>query len=220
MSRPPLHASKKGNAPWVCHRLLIDLWIKVFATSLASHPPLVGHFHHSGVTRAGSDYWRPCTASECSMLYNYNLTFVVSDKYVFHNGLLWYFLSQLLLLMFQNPALSLWKIRVLGQFQREFHEEFHDIKYHQFCWRGKERERWSFMECEESFITMKLIWHSYLVLSLGIYVHETPTETGLTLFGLCLSIPSEWNDFFYQSNLIMAFLEKYTGKRKKEIQSQ
>ena len=26
--------------------------------------------------------------------------------------------------------------------------------------------------------------------------------------------------FFYQSNLIMAFLEKYTGKRKKEIQSQ
>ena len=162
MSRPPLHASKKGNAPWVCHRLLIDLWIKVFATSLASHPPLVGHFHHSGVTRAGSDYWRPCTASECSMLYNYNLTFVVSDKYVFHNGLLWYFLSQLLLLMFRNPALSLWKIRVLDQFQWEFH----DIKYHQFCWRGKERERWSFMECEESFITMKLIWPSYLVLTM------------------------------------------------------
>ena len=26
--------------------------------------------------------------------------------------------------------------------------------------------------------------------------------------------------FFYQSNLIMALLEKYTGKRKKEIQSQ
>ena len=36
------------------------------------------------------------------------------------------------------------------------------------------------MGCEESFITMKFIWHSYLVLSLGIYTHETPTETGLT----------------------------------------
>ena len=38
----------------------------------------------------------------------------------------------------------------------------------------------SFMGCEESFITMKLIWHSYLVPSLGICVHETPTETGLS----------------------------------------
>ena len=35
------------------------------------------------------------------------------------------------------------------------------------------------MGCEESFITMKSIWHSYLVLSLGNCVHETLTETGL-----------------------------------------
>ena len=35
------------------------------------------------------------------------------------------------------------------------------------------------MECEESFITMKSIWHSYLVLSLGNCVHETLTETDL-----------------------------------------
>ena len=35
------------------------------------------------------------------------------------------------------------------------------------------------MRCDESFITMKLIWHGYLVSSIGICVHETPTETGL-----------------------------------------
>ena len=35
------------------------------------------------------------------------------------------------------------------------------------------------MKCEESFITMKLIWHGYLVLSLAICVHKIPTETGL-----------------------------------------
>ena len=29
------------------------------------------------------------------------------------------------------------------------------------------------MGCEESFITMKLIWHGYLVLSLGICVYES-----------------------------------------------
>ena len=34
---------------------------------------------------------------------------------------------------------------------------------------------------EESFITMKLIWHSYLVFSVGNYDHETPTETGLRM---------------------------------------
>ena len=39
----------------------------------------------------------------------------------------------------------------------------------------------SFMGCEESFITMKLIWHSYLVPSLAIWVHETPIETGLVI---------------------------------------
>ena len=39
----------------------------------------------------------------------------------------------------------------------------------------------SFMVCEESFIIMKLIWHSYLVPSLGIWVHETPIETGLVI---------------------------------------
>ena len=35
------------------------------------------------------------------------------------------------------------------------------------------------MECEENFITMKLIWHNYLVFSLGNCVHKTPTETDL-----------------------------------------
>ena len=37
------------------------------------------------------------------------------------------------------------------------------------------------MGCEESFITMKLIWHSYLVFSLGNCAHKTPTETGLRI---------------------------------------
>ena len=32
---------------------------------------------------------------------------------------------------------------------------------------------------------MKLIWHGYLVFSLGICVHETPTETGLIMIVLC-----------------------------------
>ena len=41
------------------------------------------------------------------------------------------------------------------------------------------------MGCEESFITIKLIWHGYLVPSLGICVHETPTETGLIIIVLC-----------------------------------
>ena len=35
------------------------------------------------------------------------------------------------------------------------------------------------MRCEKSFITMKLIWYGYLVLSLGNCVHETLTEIGL-----------------------------------------
>ena len=35
------------------------------------------------------------------------------------------------------------------------------------------------MKCEESFITMKLIWHGYLVPNLGICAYETPTETSL-----------------------------------------
>ena len=30
------------------------------------------------------------------------------------------------------------------------------------------------MDCEESFITMKLIWHGFLI----ICVHDTPTDTG------------------------------------------
>ena len=44
------------------------------------------------------------------------------------------------------------------------------------------------MGCEESFITMKLIWYGYLILSLGICVHETLTETltetDLSVYGL------------------------------------
>jgi len=37
------------------------------------------------------------------------------------------------------------------------------------------------MGCEESFITIKLIWYGYLVYSLGIYVHKTSTETDLMI---------------------------------------
>ena len=36
------------------------------------------------------------------------------------------------------------------------------------------------MGYEKSFITIKFIQHSYLVLSLGNYAHKTPTEIGLT----------------------------------------
>ena len=44
----------------------------------------------------------------------------------------------------------------------------------------QEERRLDFMECEESFITIKLIWHSYLVLSLDNGVHKTSTDTDLT----------------------------------------
>ena len=37
-----------------------------------------------------------------------------------------------------------------------------------------------FMRCDESFITMKLIWHSYLILSLGNCAYKIPTETDLS----------------------------------------
>ena len=35
------------------------------------------------------------------------------------------------------------------------------------------------MKCEKNFITMKLIWHDCLILSLDTYIHKTPTETSL-----------------------------------------
>ena len=35
------------------------------------------------------------------------------------------------------------------------------------------------MKCEENFITMKLIWHSYILSSLSSCAYETSTETGL-----------------------------------------
>jgi len=38
------------------------------------------------------------------------------------------------------------------------------------------REKLSFMGCEESFITIKFICHSYLVFNLDNCVHKTPTE--------------------------------------------
>ena len=60
-----------------------------------------------------------------------------------------------------------------------FNRGFHNIKYHQFSWHDKEREWWSFIGCGESFITIKPIWHNYLVFSLDNYAHETPTEIGL-----------------------------------------
>ena len=36
------------------------------------------------------------------------------------------------------------------------------------------------MRCEESFITIKHIWHDYLIFNLNICVHKTPTQTDLT----------------------------------------
>ena len=42
------------------------------------------------------------------------------------------------------------------------------------------------MRCEESFITMKLIWHNYLILNLNHCVHKTPTETHVN----CM--PASW----------------------------
>ena len=36
------------------------------------------------------------------------------------------------------------------------------------------------MKCDESFITIKVIWHSYLVLNLINCVYEILTETELT----------------------------------------
>jgi len=38
------------------------------------------------------------------------------------------------------------------------------------------------MECEESFITIKLIWHSYLVLILSNCTNKLCTETDLRKF--------------------------------------
>ena len=35
------------------------------------------------------------------------------------------------------------------------------------------------MRREESFIAMKLIWHGYLILNLGIFAYETSIETGI-----------------------------------------
>ena len=40
------------------------------------------------------------------------------------------------------------------------------------------------MKYDESFITLKLILHDYLIFSLGNCVYETPTETGLQDFFL------------------------------------
>jgi hypothetical protein len=57
----------------------------------------------------------------------------------------------------------------------EFHREFHCIKYVDVV----KRECESFMRCEESFITMKLYWHIYLVFSLGNCAHKTCTESDL-----------------------------------------
>jgi len=67
------------------------------------------------------------------------------------------------------------------------------------------------MGCKESFITMKVIWHGYLVLSLDICAHETPTETVLILHVMLINVhetpmksplgmalPSNNLDLFYE----------------------
>ena len=44
------------------------------------------------------------------------------------------------------------------------------------------------MGCEENFITIKLIWHSYLILSLDNCANKTPTETGLMRIQLIMLV--------------------------------
>ena len=51
------------------------------------------------------------------------------------------------------------------------------------------------MGCEESFITMKLIWHGYQILDLDNCVHKTPIKTGLSDTNQRLKIElSSWAD--------------------------
>jgi hypothetical protein len=49
-------------------------------------------------------------------------------------------------------------------------------------WQGiHEETRESFIICESNVITMKLLWHSYLVHSLDCCVMKLYTESGITL---------------------------------------
>ena len=49
-----------------------------------------------------------------------------------------------------------------------------------FTGHDKEREGWNFMGCEESFITMKLIWHSYLIFNLDNCAYKIFAEINIT----------------------------------------
>ena len=48
---------------------------------------------------------------------------------------------------------------------------------------------------------MKLIWHGYLVLSLGICAHETPTETGLKTIWLIKHFSNHWAATFQKERV-------------------
>ena len=67
--------------------------------------------------------------------------------------------------------------------QQMFHGKFHDIKFYatsihyQFCWYGEKRE-------QESFILIKLNWHSYLVFNTDNCAMKLCTKTGLTVIPL------------------------------------
>jgi hypothetical protein len=64
-------------------------------------------------------------------------------------------------------------------------KDFMNINYHAtspilLMWQGiYEERRESFIICERSFITMKLLWHNYLVPSLSTRVMKLCTETNL-----------------------------------------
>ena len=58
-------------------------------------------------------------------------------------------------------------------------EDFMTLNAINFADVARREKHWVSWDVEESFITMKLISHGYLVSSLGICVHETPTKTGL-----------------------------------------
>ena len=55
------------------------------------------------------------------------------------------------------------------------------------------------MGCEESFITMKLIWYGYLIFNLGFCAYKTPIEIGLRS-------RSSWREIFYQNLYLYFFL--------------
>jgi len=92
----------------------------------------------------------------------------------------------------------------LDQSQWKFYGGFHDIKYYQFCWYGKKREWCNLMGCEESFITMQLIWHSYLVVKSSVTIHISNGWERLTRVGMNAQVPLSMHDCEIKTFLFMS----------------